>query len=180
MRIAFLYKYGGIYIDTDFLVLKDFRGLKNSIGAQSSDIVSGNWTRLNNAVMIFDRQHWILNIFMEEFADTFNGSRWGYNGPYMVSRVVERLQGEGYGGNLDITVLPPMAFYPVGWTRIGGLFEAPKTRSDQKWVEAKVAQLKQRSLGVHLWNKKSRGIEIEEGSVMDRLTSQFSTVCRLQ
>ncbi|XP_073271478.1 uncharacterized protein [Primulina huaijiensis] len=83
MRLAALYKYGGVYLDTDFVILRDFSVLKNVIGAQSVDI-KGNWTRLNNAVLVFNRKHPLVHKFMEEFASTFDGNRWGHNGPYLV------------------------------------------------------------------------------------------------
>ncbi|KAK4775928.1 hypothetical protein SAY87_023889 [Trapa incisa] len=183
IRLAVLYKYGGIYLDTDFIVLRDFSGLRNSIGAQSVDTVSGNWTRINNAVMAFDRRHPLMAMFMREFVATFDGNKWGHNGPYMVSRVVERLRQRGIRGTtatsgFSFTVLPPMAFYPVSWTRIGGLFERPISRRQEKWVEAKVAQLGGgETYGVHLWNKQSRGLRMEEGSVMGRLISSHCVIC---
>ncbi|CAL2243579.1 unnamed protein product [Prunus armeniaca] len=37
IRLAMLYKYGGIYLDTDLIILKDFSGLRNAIEAQSLD-----------------------------------------------------------------------------------------------------------------------------------------------
>ncbi|KAI6675201.1 hypothetical protein NL676_003107 [Syzygium grande] len=73
--------------------------------------------------------------------------------------------------------MPPMAFYPVGWTHIGSLFKSPESRGDARWVEAKIAQLSEDTYGVHLWNKQSRGLRIEEGSVMARLTSGNCVVC---
>ncbi|KAH0852260.1 hypothetical protein HID58_094123 [Brassica napus] len=33
-RLAILYKYGGVYLDTDFIVTRSFKGLKNSIGSK--------------------------------------------------------------------------------------------------------------------------------------------------
>lgn len=178
IRLAALYKYGGVYLDTDFIVLRDFAGLRNSIGAQSVDLVSGNWTRINNAVMVFDRHHPLLMKFMREFASTFDGNKWGHNGPYLVSRVVEKVQGRRGTFGFNFTVLSPMAFYPVGWTRIGGLFEQPGNRVSKKWVEAKVAQLSGGgTFGVHLWNKQSGGFRIEEGSVIGRLISTHCVIC---
>ncbi|MBA0814807.1 hypothetical protein Gohar_020612, partial [Gossypium harknessii] len=38
MRLVALYKYGGVYLDTDFIVMRSFKGLKNTIGAQSIDV----------------------------------------------------------------------------------------------------------------------------------------------
>ncbi|XP_071716175.1 uncharacterized protein [Rutidosis leptorrhynchoides] len=171
IRLVVLYKYGGVYLDTDFIPLKDFSGLRNSIGAQSVNL-SGNWTRLNNAVLIFDKNHPLLYNFIEEFASTFNGNRWGFNGPYLVSRVVEKVAKDS-----NFSVLPPAAFYPVDWTRIDGLFRRPVNKVHRKWVEAKVRQIKETSYGVHLWNKQSRRLRIEEESIMARLIADHCVVC---
>lgn len=175
MRLAVLYKYGGVYLDADFIVLKPLTWLRNSIGVQSVDAVSKNWTRLNNAVLIFDRNHPLVFKFIEEFAFTFNGSKWGHNGPYLVSRVVERV---GTRPGFNFTVLPIMAFYPVDWIKIGGLFKQPKTQAESEWVEAKLVKLSEESYGVHLWNKESSRLAIEEGSVMGRLISDHCLTCR--
>ncbi|XP_076959626.1 uncharacterized protein LOC143635758 [Bidens hawaiensis] len=165
IRLVVLYKYGGVYLDTDFIPLNNFSGLRNSIGAQSANLF-GNWTRLNNAVLIFDKNH--------PLSLTFNGNRWGFNGPYLVSRVVER---RGRKTESNFSVLPPRAFYPVGWNRIGGLFMRPVDVGKLRWVETKVAQLKESSYGVHLWNKQSRSLMIEEESVIARLISDNCVVC---
>ncbi|KAG8385597.1 hypothetical protein BUALT_Bualt03G0061700 [Buddleja alternifolia] len=162
LRIGLLYRFGGVYLDTDIIVLKSFGELKNAIGAQTVDLVTGNWSRLNNAVMIFDEGHPLLRKFIEEFALTFDGNKWGHNGPYLVSRVVSRVSGRpGY----NFTVLLPMAFYPVDWSKIGSLFEGPKSLSHSKWLLAKLRHIKSQSFAVHLWNKQSKGFKVEK--VMD-------------
>ncbi|KAH7553820.1 hypothetical protein ACOSQ2_029605 [Xanthoceras sorbifolium] len=174
IRLAVLYKYGGVYLDTDFIILKSLKGLRNSIGAQSIDIVSGNWTRLNNAVLIFDMNHPLLFKFIEEFAATFDGSKWGHNGPYLASRIVQRVENRpGY----NFTILPPSAFYPVNWNNIGGLFKTPENKGRWRWVNAKLLQLSGETYGVHLWNKQSSRLKIEEGSVMGRLISDHCVIC---
>ncbi|KAF4358790.1 hypothetical protein F8388_022557 [Cannabis sativa] len=176
MRLAVLYKYGGVYLDTDFVVLKPLNGLRNSIGAQSIDVGSKNWSRLNNAVLIFDMNHPLLLKFLEEFASTFDGNKWGYNGPYLVSRVVRRVQTTS-PEQLNFTILSPMAFYPVDWTKIGGLFQKPKNEAQSKWVKAKLRQLSGESYGVHLWNKQSNKLLIEEGSIIGKLISDHCIFC---
>ncbi|CAN7037131.1 unnamed protein product [Brassica oleracea var. botrytis] len=121
MRLAYLYKYGGVYLDTDMILLKSFKGLNNIIGAQTLDPSFTNWTRLNNAVLIFDKNHPLLLKFIEEFARTFNGNVWGYNGPYLVSRVAARAAVEEEYNNF--TVMRPSAFYPVNWLEIEKFFK---------------------------------------------------------
>ncbi|KAG6420632.1 hypothetical protein SASPL_117167 [Salvia splendens] len=166
LRLGLLYRFGGIYLDTDMIILKSFGGLRNVIGAQAIDLESGNWTRLNNAVMIFDEGHPLVFKFIQEFALTFDGNKWGHNGPYLVSRVVARVGGRpGY----NFTVMPPMAFYPVDWSKVRGLFEGPQSLSHSKWLLAKLRQIQSESFAVHLWNKQSRGFEVEKGSVIQHL-----------
>uniref|UniRef100_A0A5B7BXW0 Putative lactosylceramide 4-alpha-galactosyltransferase-like n=1 Tax=Davidia involucrata TaxID=16924 RepID=A0A5B7BXW0_DAVIN len=177
IRLAILYKYGGVYLDTDFIVLKDFSGLRNSIGAQSID-VSGSWTRLNNAVLVFDKNHPLVYKFIEEFASTFDGNKWGHNGPYLVSRVATRTRSRS-SHEYNYTVLPPLAFYPVGWNRIAGFFVEPNTRHLAKWVEDKLLQLSGGpTYGVHLWNKQSSRLRIEEGSIIGRLILDHCVICQ--
>ena len=66
-----------------------------------------------------------------EFSSTFDGNKWGHNGPYLVSKVVERMREKpGY----NFTVLPPMAFYPIDWIRINRLFQKPANKGDSIWV----------------------------------------------
>ncbi|KAH1090028.1 hypothetical protein J1N35_017285 [Gossypium stocksii] len=173
MRLAALYKYGGVYLDTDFIVLKSFKGLKNTIGAQSINWAK-NWTRLNNAVLVFDMNHPLLYKFIEEFALTFDGNKWGHNGPYMVSRVVHRVEGRpGY----NFTILPPVAFYPVDWIKIVRLFKVPSQQADPKWFEAKLQELNEKSYGLHLWNKQSSKLMVEEGSAMGKLLAEHCVLC---
>ncbi|KAL1330990.1 hypothetical protein HN51_048249 [Arachis hypogaea] len=174
IRLVVLYKYGGIYIDTDFIVLKPLTGLRNSIGAQSMDLRSKHWTRLNNAVLIFDMKHPLLHEFISEFALTFDGNKWGHNGPYLVSRVIKRLLKRP---SFIFKILPPMAFYPADWNKIRGFLRKPKTQTESKWVEAKVLQLCAETYGIHLWNKQSRRLTIEDGSVIGKLALNHCVIC---
>lgn len=174
LRLGLLYKFGGIYIDADMIVLKRFVNLRNAIGAQTVNLQTRNWSRLNNAVMIFDKGHPLLYKFIEEFALTFDGNKWGHNGPYLVSRVVSRVsQRPGY----NFTVLPPAAFYPVDWSRIGSLFRAPRNETQSKWMFTKLRQIRGRSFAVHLWNKESRKLEIQQGSIIQHMMSDTCIFC---
>lgn len=174
LRLALLYKFGGVYIDTDVIILKSLAKLRNVIGAQTMDLETGNWSRLNNAVMIFDKKHPLLYKFIQEFALTFNGNKWGHNGPYLVSRVVTRVQNRT---GFDFTVLPPSAFYPVDWSRIRSLFHAPKVENHTRWRLAKLRRIREESFAVHLWNRQSRRLEVEDGSVVSYIMSDSCVFC---
>ncbi|CAN8317034.1 unnamed protein product [Cochlearia groenlandica] len=173
-RLAVIYKYGGIYLDTDIIFLNDMTGLRNSIGAQSMNPDTKRWTRLNNAVMVFDAYHPLMREFLQEYSTTFDGNRWGYNSPYLVSRVIERL---GLKPEYNLTIFLPDAFYPVNWLEIPSLFKKPATNIEERWVEKTVQDMRKGSYMIHLWNKVTRKSEIEEGSVMHRLISTHCTLC---
>ncbi|XP_030467915.2 uncharacterized protein LOC115686682 [Syzygium oleosum] len=174
LRLVLLYKFGGVYMDTDVVVLKRMSKLRNVIGAQTLDLETGNWSRLNNAVLVFDKSHPLLFKFIEEFALTFDGNKWGHNGPYLVSRVVSRVSGRpGY----NFTVQPPSAFYPVDWSRVRSLFRGPRGHLHSKWLRNKLRHILRQSYAVHLWNKQSRKLRVEEGSIVDHMMSDCCIFC---
>ncbi|XP_062094249.1 uncharacterized protein LOC133800310 [Humulus lupulus] len=187
MRLVMLYKYGGVYLDTDVVVLRDFTELRNAIGAQSVDAVSKEWTRLNGAVMVFDVNHPLLVDFMKEFASSFDGNRWGHNGPYLVSRVIERVKERSSSSSMaasstlsrsSFVVLPPKAFYPVTWHRIERLMKKPANESESRWAERRIRELNDGgTYAVHLWRRQSMESVIEEGSVVARLVSYHCLLC---
>ncbi|KAL9243595.1 hypothetical protein vseg_017464 [Gypsophila vaccaria] len=182
LRLAILYKYGGIYMDTDFIVLKSLSKLRNSIGAQAIDTRTKKWSRLNNALLIFDKKHLLLSRFIEEFALTFNGNKWGHNGPYLVSRVVNRLNNGnvGFDEKINVTILAPSAFYLMDWIRIGSLFRQPKHKNelDLHWINDKLKQIEEESYAIHLWNRESRGIKVGNGSVISHLMKRSCVFCK--
>ncbi|KAK7246537.1 hypothetical protein RIF29_41406 [Crotalaria pallida] len=181
LRLVLLYKFGGTYIDADVVVLKSFSKLRNTIGAQNFDAKTGKWSRLNNAVLIFDKKHPLLFKFIEEFALTFDGNKWGHNGPYLISRVVSRVSGrEGF----NFTVLPPSAFYPVDWRGIRSLFRRmPRDEDDdddevhQTWLVKKMEQIRNESFAMHLWNRHSRELKVVKGSIVDSIISSCCIFC---
>ncbi|KAG6691061.1 hypothetical protein I3843_10G046800 [Carya illinoinensis] len=151
-----------------------FAGNSTASCAQTIDHETGNWSRLNNAVLIFDKNHPLLYKFIEEFALTFDGNKWGHNGPYLVSRVVSRLSGKP---GFNFTVLLPSAFYPVDWSRIRSLFRGPGDELHSKWLLKKLRQIQSRSLVVHLWNRQSRKLEVEKGSIISHIVSDSCIFC---
>ncbi|KAE8733237.1 putative polyol transporter 4-like [Hibiscus syriacus] len=174
LRLALLYKYGGVYIDTDVIILKSFNHLRNVIGAQSINAETKSWSRLNNAVLIFDKQHPLLFKLIQEFALTFDGNKWGHNGPYLVSRVVARVIGRP---GFNFTVMPPSTFYPVDWSRIRTLFRRPNDQIHSDWLHRKLEEIQGQSYAVHLWNRHSREVRVQEGSIVHHILSHCCIFC---
>ncbi|MED6207527.1 hypothetical protein PIB30_036684 [Stylosanthes scabra] len=153
LRLALLYKFGGAYVDADVMVLKSFSKLRNTIGAQNLDPRTGEWSRLNNAVLVFDKKHPLLFKFIEEFALTFDGNKWGHNGPYLISRVVSRMRRNDQGG--------------------------PRDEIHGRWLEKKKEQISKESFAVHLWNRHSKKLKVVKGSIVDSIISSCCIFCNI-
>ncbi|PON40620.1 hypothetical protein TorRG33x02_339950, partial [Trema orientale] len=86
VRLAALYKYGGIYLDSDIVVLKPLSSLSNSVGMESS--VKESF--LNGAVMVFRRHSRFLMECMKEFYMTYDDTRLRWNGADLLTRVATK------------------------------------------------------------------------------------------
>ena len=88
-------------------------------------------------MLIFDKGHPLLWEFIEEFALTFDGNKWGHNGPYLVSRVVSTVSGIP---RFNFTIMPPSAFYPVLWNGIRSLLKDLEMSSNQNGCSVQKTQ----------------------------------------
>ena len=86
--------------------------LPNFIGIQQLDY-------LNNAVLRFQRNHPILQEFMNYMKQNFNGNIWGKNGPTLVTNVMKKFCSKDKVEKIkpetcfNITVFEPSAFYLI-------------------------------------------------------------------
>ncbi len=161
LRLAFLWKYGGLYLDLDVLVLQPFEDREeNFVGVQYPSVKDG----VNTAVMKFSRGHPFLTNWIYEVPSKYREEERACIGPNLVTpMLMHYCQGDvpkssqhleelvGKYCDYDLHVFGPKAFYPVAWPQWKSLFEAPSEsnglvmrRLDNREVFA-----------VHLWNELS-------------------------
>ncbi|KAM3926006.1 lactosylceramide 4-alpha-galactosyltransferase-like [Leptodactylus fuscus] len=161
-RLAALWKWGGIYLDTDFIILKNLVNITNSMGLQSQYII-------NVAFLTFKPQHKFIEICMKDFVTSYNYWLYGHQGPQLLTRVYKRWCGirrlRDKNSCRGVNVLPKEAFYPVDWQDWRKYFEVIELKE--------VMRLLSNSYGVHLWNKKSRGNRVQEGSFLEHLQVEY-------
>lgn len=110
-RLAIIWKYGGIYMDTDVISIRPIPE-KNFLAAQGSRYSS-------NGVFGFLPHHPFLWGCMENFVERYNSHIWGNQGPNLMTRMLRlwcRLEDFQELDDLkcpNISFLHPQRFYPI-------------------------------------------------------------------
>ncbi|NXH51033.1 A4GAT galactosyltransferase, partial [Dicaeum eximium] len=162
-RIVLMWKFGGIYLDTDFIVLKNLQNLTNALGIQGD-------SELNGAFLSFKPKHKFMELCMQDFVQNYNGWIWGHQGPDLLTRVFKKwcslrtIQSVRCKG---VSALAPEVVYPIPWQDWRKLFEAVSA--------LELHQLLKNTYAVHIWNKLSHGtkLEIPSQALLAQLYSQF-------
>ncbi|XP_075564535.1 lactosylceramide 4-alpha-galactosyltransferase-like isoform X2 [Pelecanus crispus] len=163
-RITLMWKFGGIYLDTDFIVLRNLKNLTNALGIQSEDVVNG-------AFLSFQPKHEFMELCMQDFVDNYNSWIWGHQGPQLLTRVFKRWCSiSNIQNNMSckgVRALSPEALYPVFWRDWKKLFD--------RISPSELHELLKNTYAVHIWNKLSHGtrLEITSQALLAQLYSQF-------
>jgi len=145
LRILSLWKGGGIYMDTDFVVLGSIEGLANCSCNESPATPS-------NGLIGLDVGHPLLEILTGVMSSSYDPNGWTSNGPDALARALRSLCNEtnialmspekGSGYNL----LPANRFYPIHYSNWRQFFE--------KSSGIELSQFNE-SYALHVWNKLS-------------------------
>ncbi|XP_009647059.1 lactosylceramide 4-alpha-galactosyltransferase isoform X2 [Egretta garzetta] len=163
-RITIMWKFGGIYLDTDFIVLRNLKNLTNALGIQSQDV-------LNGAFLSFKPKHEFMELCMKDFVENYNGQIWGHQGPELLTRVFKKWCPISYIQNnmscKGVRALSPEVLYPIFWGDWKKLFDTVNS--------SELHRLLKNTYAVHVWNKLSHGtrLEITSQAFLAQLYSQF-------
>ncbi|XP_034474400.1 lactosylceramide 4-alpha-galactosyltransferase-like [Drosophila innubila] len=161
LRFLTLYRYGGLYLDMDVVMLRSIEDVPpNFTGAESN-------THLAAGVMSFAATgfgHEMADLCLRDFINNFDGSDWGNNGPGVITRVAQAICGtkditlmlEDRKRCLGFKIFDRNAFYAVPWKHWRHFFEP-------QLLEQTLAHTKD-SILVHVWNKHSKQQAIKVGS----------------
>ena len=161
-----LYEYGGLYLDTDVIVLRQIpTSWDNFVCVESEHL-----NHLAAGSIKLQQKHEVMRKVLENLAENFSGSVWNANGPLVLEKVMREVCEEEDGGWWagggdkegwscgDVKILRDEYFYPVHWRAWKSLFQ----RSEEK----KVLQAHSGSYATHLWGHQSRGATVEQGSAV--------------
>ncbi|XP_053114379.1 lactosylceramide 4-alpha-galactosyltransferase isoform X2 [Hemicordylus capensis] len=149
-RIAIMWKFGGIYLDTDFIVLKKLNNLTNMLGTQSTYL-------LNGAFLSFEPKHKFIELCMHDYVANYNRWIWGHQGPQLFTRNFKKwCSSQSLKTSKScqgVTTLPQEAFYPIRWQDWRKYFEVVNA--------SELHKLLKNTYAVHVWNKKSQGTQFQ-------------------
>ncbi|XP_068237640.1 lactosylceramide 4-alpha-galactosyltransferase-like isoform X2 [Palaemon carinicauda] len=146
LRVALVWKWGGIYADTDSICIRNTSNLTEAVGMAAN-------TRISNAILIGPPRHKVFWMLMKDIQKNFRGDIWGENGPQAITRVMNELCktnnfieiAKSGKGCANMRVLPIESFYPIPYQH------HMKYTEDRK--ETEFAKLFNSSYTLHFWNK---------------------------
>ncbi|CAL0313600.1 unnamed protein product [Lupinus luteus] len=175
VRLAALYMYGGIYLDSDIIVLKPISALNNSVGME--DHVAGS--ALNGAVMAFERHSPFIMECLEEFYATYDDTKLRWSGADLLTRVAKKFLGEEINSmkQLKLKVEPSYIFFPISSGNITRYFIAPATKTEKAEQEVLLEKIVQESLTFHFWNSLTSSLIPEPDSLVAKLMNHACIRC---
>ncbi|KAF7842554.1 Alpha 1,4-glycosyltransferase domain containing protein [Senna tora] len=174
IRLAALYKYGGIYLDSDIIVLKPISSLNNSVGMENN--VAGS--ALNGAVMAFRRHSLFIKECLKEFYMTYDDTSLRWNGADLLTRVVKIfLRDKNENAKLELKVEPAETFFPISSQNITRYFMEPETETEKAQQDILFEKLLRKSLTFHFWNSLTSTLIPEPESLVTRLINRSCIQC---
>ncbi|PSN40797.1 hypothetical protein C0J52_07184 [Blattella germanica] len=159
LRYLTLWKYGGTYLDMDFIIVRSLDDLgSNFVGAQSHNYIASGALNFRTEGV----GQVVAHLCIRDLEKNFKGTVWGMNGPDVITRVLKSLCGKSEINQmtkeecLGFVVYPPEVFYKIPYWRHKAFFDANSSNITMKELDG--------SFGVHVWNKFTTSLNITVGS----------------
>ncbi|XP_068657139.1 uncharacterized protein At4g19900-like [Aristolochia californica] len=175
IRLAALFKYGGVYLDSDVIVLNPLKSLKNSIAVE--DQVT-NRASYNGAVMAFRRHSPFILECLREFYSTYDDTLLHWNGADLLTRVSNRLRkSDSSNVPLGVEIEPSFSFFPISRHNITRYFAAPTDEANRAEQDALYRKILDESFTFHFWNSLTYSLVPEPESLVERLLNHHCLRC---
>ncbi|XP_050233713.1 uncharacterized protein At4g19900 [Mercurialis annua] len=175
VRLAAIYKYGGIYLDSDIIVLNPLSSLNNAVGLEGQT-AGGS---LNGAVMAFKKNSPFLMECLKEFYMTYDDTRLRWNGAELLTRVAHKFLSKKDKSlrQLELNLQPSYKFFPISSQDITSYFTTPATEDEKAEQDALFSKILSESLTLHFWSSSTSALIPEPGSLVARLLNHPCIHC---
>jgi aspartate 1-decarboxylase len=140
VRSLIIWKYGGIYLDTDIITLKPLTNLTNFVVFALDDVT------VTNSVFGFSKKSNIIHKLLLRQITEFDGQNWAVNGPIAFTDAIQKICGTKKFRNCkNFQILPRNSFNTIAYFQANGeFFNKNKLQHWKKrWSE---------SYGIHFFN----------------------------
>lgn len=142
VRLQMVYKYGGVYLDTDVKVLKPFKILldNNCFFGFQLKFHETHW--VNNAIFGAKKNHWLIGELINSLLSQFDGNESAdLSSPVLVTTILKKYGLTKYMDKpqkiKDVTLYPVEYFYPFTW----------EDKNLKKYI-------KPNTITIHFWEKR--------------------------
>ncbi|XP_077149135.1 alpha-1,4-N-acetylglucosaminyltransferase-like [Ranitomeya variabilis] len=161
-RFAMMWKYGGIYMDTDVISIRPIPE-DNFLAAENSQLTS-------SSVFGLSPHHKLTWELMENFVQNYKGNEWGHQGPGVFTRVVKKhcvpkFTSVEHVKCANVSYFHPERFYPINYESWRRYFEVWKNLPTFK-----------NSYALHLWNfmnKERISMVVGSNTLVEHLYKQY-------
>ncbi|XP_073530404.1 alpha-1,4-N-acetylglucosaminyltransferase-like [Phyllobates terribilis] len=162
-RFAMMWKYGGIYMDTDVISILPI--------PEDHFLAAETLTTTSSSVFGLSPHHKLTWEFMENFVQNYRGEVWGHQGPGVFTRVVNKHCGVPEFTSVDdvkcakVSYFHPVRFYPIlypSWRKYFEVWEKLPTFNN--------------SYALHLWNfmnKERKSMVVGSNTLAEHLYKQY-------
>ncbi|KAI3965822.1 hypothetical protein MKX01_010779 [Papaver californicum] len=171
IRLAALYKFGGLYLDSDIVVLKPLASVNNFVSMEDQ-LGNGSFT---GVAMAFKKHSPFIMECLEEYYATYDDTLFRWNGAELLTRVVK--QSSSRNNNSDIIMQPSSLFFPIGRQNITRFFNAPVDETEKAEQDVLFRKILEESYIFHFWNSVTSTIVPDPGSLVLRILNHFCTRC---
>ncbi|KAF8407487.1 hypothetical protein HHK36_006621 [Tetracentron sinense] len=175
VRLAALYKYGGLYLDSDIIVLKPLSSLNNSVGVE--DQIAGS--SFNGAVMAFKKNSPFIMECLKEFYSTYDDTRLRWNGADLLTRVGTKylIERKNSDIQMELKMEQPFIFFPLSPQNITRYFTAPADEMERAEEDDLFIKILNNSVTFHFWNGLTSALVPEPESLVARLLNHYCIRC---
>jgi len=171
-RLTIPWQYGGIYLDTDFIVTRPIAHIRNTLVRESKEFI-------NNAFSVFDARHPFLDFAMRKALHWYDPSIWNSLGPRLITRAFDEWSkstaNEFCPGPKCVHVLDSRAAFPIHYTKANNLFvDASSAEVD---LELGKLSESQEVFAIHYSNKLSESKSLAGDSYLKQIYSNNCVLC---
>jgi hypothetical protein len=172
VRLAALHKYGGIYLDSDVVVLKSLSSLSNTVGWED-DLASSH---LNGAVMAFQKNSPFIMECLNEFYSTYDDTLSRWNGADLLTRVAKNFTIQDKN-QIHLNLQPYFSIFPISENNITRYFAEPATEIERAEQDELFKRILNESFTFHFWNSITSALVPEPNSLVSRLINYRCIRC---